>query len=131
MSDRDDETTERKDAAAGGPGGEPPRAPEHDQDAAAGAGGSGRAIPLAALGTEELLVSFLGVLAAKAWEGMGLVAAMGTGTVAKDLGSARLAIDAYSAVFDLVRGRLQDAQRREMETLLMNLRVNFVDKSAG
>ncbi len=87
-------------------------------------------VPLAALGTREVLVSVLGVMAAKAWEGMGLVASVTTGKVEKDLESARLAIDAYAAVLEVLRGRLEDAPRREMETLLTNLRLNFVEKSS-
>ena len=105
---------------------------EVPHDAASGEpeGGERTAIPLGALGTEEVLVSFLGLLAAKAWEGMGLVPVMGTGKTEQNFDGARLAIDAYAVVFELVRGRLQEAPRREMETLLTNLRVNFVDKSA-
>ncbi len=99
-------------------------------DGSAAEEASRSAVPIGALGTREVLVSLLGVMAAKAWEGMGLVASMTTGKVEKDLESARLAIDAYAAVFEVLRSRLEDAPRREMETLLTNLRLNFVEKSS-
>ncbi|HLJ59870.1 MAG TPA: DUF1844 domain-containing protein [bacterium] len=130
MDDRDRVAAEQGDIETppASPG-EPASARQEAPDTPGPAGEGERAVPIAALGTEEIMISFLGLLAAKAWEGMGLVPAMRTGKVEKDLASARLAIDGYGAVFDLVRGRLPEAPRREMETLLTNLRVNFVDKS--
>ena len=101
-----------------------------DEKAAGSGAGGGQAFPLGALGTQEVMISFLGLLAAKAWEGMGLVPVMTTGKIEQNLDSARLAIDAYGAVLEVLRTRLQEAPRREMETVLTNLRVNFVDKSA-
>jgi len=47
------------------------------------------------------------------------------------LDDARLAIDAYAAVFEILRSRIDEGPRREMENLLTTLRLNFVDKSAG
>jgi hypothetical protein len=88
-------------------------------------------LPLHALETKDILIWCLGLLAAKAWEGMGLVPNPGSGKVAKDLDGARLAIDAYAAVFVLVREGIDASPRREMETLLTNLRLNFVEKSGS
>jgi len=62
---------------------------------------------------------------------MGLVPNPASGAVAKNLDGARLAIDAYAAVFVLVRDGIDESPRREMETLLTNLRVNFVEKSSS
>jgi hypothetical protein len=88
-------------------------------------------VPLAALPASDLLTTFLSLMAMKAWEGMGLVASPMTGKTEKNLEDARLAIDAYAAVFELLRVRVDDGARREMENALTMLRVNFVDKSAG
>jgi len=113
----------------------PEGAPEAPTDDAGGGrapddqGARERAVPLHALETQDILVWCLSVLAAKAWEGMGLVPNPASGQVAKNLGGARLAIDAYGVVFVLVREGLDEGARREMETLLTNLRVNFVEKS--
>jgi hypothetical protein len=96
----------------------------------AGAGGS-QAVPLTALPASDLLTTFLSLMAMKAWEGMGLVANPMTGKTEKNLEDARLAIDTYAAVFELLRVRVDDRARREMENALTMLRVNFVEKSAG
>ncbi len=88
-------------------------------------------VPLGALATRDLLVSFLGVLASKAWEGMGLIPNPATNKIEKDMPGARTAIDAYAAIFEVVRPQVEDQQRREMETLLTTLRLNFVEKSSG
>lgn len=93
--------------------------------------GGSQAVPLAALAASDLLTTFLSLMAMKAWEGMGLVANPMTGKTEKNLEDARLAIDAYAAVLELLRARVDDGSRREMENALTMLRVNFVDKSAG
>jgi hypothetical protein len=93
--------------------------------------GRTQAVPLGALPTVEVLRWSLGLLAAKAWEGMGLVPNPITNKTQKNLEEARLAIDAFAAVFEVLRARIEEPPRREMETLLTNLRLNFVEKSAG
>jgi len=90
-----------------------------------------QAVPLAALPAADLLTLLLSLLAAKAWEGMGLVASPLTGKTEKNINEARLAIDAYAAVFEVVRVRIEEQPRREMENLLTTLRLNFVEKSPG
>ena len=114
----------------------PEERPEPPTDDAGGhapddQGAQPRAVPLHALETRDILVWCLNVFAAKAWEGMGLVPNPANGKVAKNLDGARLAIDAYAAVFLLVREGIDESPRREMETLLTNLRVNFVEKSSS
>ena len=107
-------------AGAGEPGPQDPSPPES----------APQTIPVGALATRDLLAWFLGLLAAKAWEGMGLVPNPGTNKIQKDLQDARIAIDAYAAIFEAVRAQVDDQPRREMETLLTTLRLNFVEKSA-
>lgn len=94
------------------------------------AGGS-QAVPLAALTASDLMHSFLSLLALKAWEGMGLVPNALTGKTEKNLDDSRLAIDTYAAVFEVLRSRIDEGPRRDMENLLTTLRLNFVDKSGG
>ena len=112
-------------------GGAEPSPAEPDQSATAPEAGEPQAVPLHALRTHDLLVWMLGILAHKAWEGMGLVANPMTNKVEKNMEEARLAIDAYAATFEVVRVRVEDQPRRDMETLLTTLRLNFVEKSAG
>ncbi|TMI89405.1 MAG: DUF1844 domain-containing protein [Bacillati bacterium ANGP1] len=115
--------------------------PENEPEASAHAasegsppssGGAGpQAIPLGALPTADVLVWNLSLLAGKAWEGMGLVPNPLTNKVEKNLDEARLAIDAFAAIFEVLRLRIEEPTRREMETVLTNLRINFVEKSSG
>lgn len=118
-------------------GEEPSREPEQAPQEAAGPEearpqeSGAQAVPLGALPTGDLLVWFLGLLAAKAWEGMGLVPNPATNKVQKNLLDARMAIDAYAALFEAVRAHIEDQPRREMETVLTTLRLNFVEKSTA
>jgi hypothetical protein len=98
---------------------------------AAGAEDAGRqTIPLEAVPTRELLVWMLGVLGAKAWQGMGLVPNPASGKIEKDLADARIAIDAFSALLEAMRLQLDEQARRDTEALLTTLRLNFVEKSS-
>jgi hypothetical protein len=112
---------------------EPQPTESQPDGAAAGSAEAGatQGVPLAALTTSDLVHSFLSLLALKAWEGMGLVPNALTGKTQKNLDDARLAIDAYAAVFEILRSRIEEGPRREMQNLLTTLRLNFVDKSAG
>jgi Domain of unknown function (DUF1844) len=112
---------------------EPDQAPGEPEGAASEAarGGGPQTVPLSALPASDLLTSFLSLMAMKAWEGMGLVANPLSGKTEKNLEDARLAIDAYAAVLELLRPRVAEGERREIENALTMLRVNFVDKSGG
>ena len=61
---------------------------------------------------------------------MGLVRDPVTRQTERHLDEAQLAIDAAAALADLIRSRLPDAERRELETLLTNLRLNYVEQRA-
>jgi hypothetical protein len=100
------------------------RAAEHEEHGQ-------HAVPLEAIGTRELLVWMLGVLGAKAWQGMGLVANPATGKIEKNLPDAKTAIDAFAGVLDAVGPHLEPQARRDTESLLTTLRLNFVEKSTG
>lgn len=89
------------------------------------------AVPLEAISTRELLVWMLGVLGAKAWQGMGLVVNPATGKIEKNLEDAKTAIDAFAGLLDAVRPCLEAQARRDTESLLTTLRLNFVEKSAS
>jgi len=105
--------------------------PETPQGKAAGEKAGPRVVPVVTLPTVDLLMSVLNLLAAKAWEGMGLVPNPATNQIQKDMGEARLAIDAYAVILDMVRTHVEDQPRRDLETLLMTLRINFVEKSGA
>lgn len=77
-----------------------------------------------------LLKWCISLLAAHAWQSMGLILDPSTNKIARNLGDARLAIDAAGVLVDQVRPRLDDAERREMAALLADLRINFVEQQA-
>ena|SRR3990170_7382526 len=70
------------------------------------------------------------LLATSAWQAMGLIADPSTHRVERNLDDARLAIDAAAALLEHLRPRLPDAEQREFDTLLTNLRLNFVEQQA-
>ncbi|HEY3247935.1 MAG TPA: DUF1844 domain-containing protein [bacterium] len=72
----------------------------------------------------------ISLLAAHAWQSMGLIPNPATNKIERDLADARLAIDAAGALVDQVKLRLDDSARREMEALLTDLRVNYVEQQA-
>jgi len=86
-------------------------------------------VPLEAISTRELLVWVLGVLGAKAWQGLGLVPNPGSGKIEKDLGDAKVAIDAFAGLLEAMRPQLEGRALRDTEALLTTLRLNFVEKS--
>jgi hypothetical protein len=88
--------------------------------------------PPPALDAGALVTTCISLLAAKAWEAMGLVANPETKKVERNLSDAQLAIDAVAALGDAIRPRLSGPERRELDTMLANLRINFVEqKSKG
>lgn len=101
-----------------------------DAQPAAGGGGEPAEAPAATLPPDarSLVTTCLSLLAAKAWEAMGLVPNPSSGKVERHLDDAQLAIDAAAALAEVLRPRLADAERREIETLLANLRLNFVEQ---
>lgn len=92
--------------------------------------GARQGVPLDAIPTRELLVWMLSVLGAKAWQGMGLTPNPASGKIEKDLGEAKIAIDAFSGLFEAMRSQLDGQALRDTEALLTTLRVNFVEKSS-
>jgi hypothetical protein len=120
---------------AGTPEGSAPEAASPEarvsEDGTARSGDEPQVVPLGAIGTRDLLVTLLGLLASKAWEGMGLIPNPATQKIQKDLAGARMAIDAYGAIFGVVRAEVEEQHCREIEALLTTLRINFVEKSSA
>ncbi|MCS7311000.1 MAG: DUF1844 domain-containing protein [Armatimonadota bacterium] len=71
----------------------------------------------------------IGELQAQAWIKMGLWKDPVTDELVTDLPQAKIAIDSVAALVEVVRPHLSDEQRREMERLLTDLRLNFVQRS--
>jgi len=68
----------------------------------------------------------IGQLAGVAWQTMGLRADPFTNKMSKDLGQARVAIDATAALVELLLPQVQGQEKRDLQALLTDLRLNFV-----
>jgi hypothetical protein len=77
-----------------------------------------------------LVMTCLSLLATKAWEAMGLVPNPRTKQIERNLDDAQIAIDAAAALAGVLKPRTAEAERREIETLLANLRINFVEQKS-
>ena len=64
-------------------------------------------------------------LEAKAWAYLDLVAHPETQKHKKDLNEAKLAIDAIDALYKSVEEQLDSEQKKDVQTRLTNLRLNF------
>lgn len=107
------------------PPAEPSRTPEEPQ--AAGAPQEAAARP-AEVDATALVLTCISLLGQKAWAALGLVPDPASGKIERRLEDARLAIDAAAALVEVVRERVSAADRRELETLLTNLRLNYVEQ---
>lgn len=94
------------------------------EDAAPTAGAEAESLPDAM----TLVGTCLSLLAARAWQAMGLVPDPATKQVERKLDDAQLAIDAAAALADIIRPRVAERERREIEALITNLRLNFVEQ---
>jgi len=78
----------------------------------------------------SLIATCISLLANKAWQAMGLVPNPATKAIERHFDEAQLAVDAAAALADLLRPRVGDRERRELETLVANLRINFVEQKS-
>jgi len=84
---------------------------------------------MAALEVAPILQNFLAELSARAAVHMGLMPNPYTRLVAKNDGEARLAIDAFGAVYDVMKTKLDPQIEREYARVLNDLRVNFASQT--
>ena len=77
----------------------------------------------------SLLKSFIAMLNAQTWQWLGLVKNPATGNLDKDLAQAKVAIDTISLLIDKLGTNLNPSEQREMQSLLSDLRINFVQQS--
>lgn len=74
----------------------------------------------AAMATEQF--------AALAWQKLGLQPDFVTGQIHQDLAQAKVAIDLVVQLAGAVENELDEDDRRQMQSLVANLRVNYVQK---
>jgi hypothetical protein len=81
---------------------------------------------IASLNVYSLLSLFVGLLAEKAWQTMGLRTKPGTDKVETDFDQARVAIDTVDFFVDKLQPRLSDDEKRRLEGLVADLKLNYV-----
>ncbi len=77
----------------------------------------------------DLLRWCISLLATSAWQAMGLIPDPATNKVERRLDEARLAIDATASLIEHLRPLAAERERRDLDNLLANLRLNFVEQS--
>jgi hypothetical protein len=82
------------------------------------------------LDTLTLVRWCIAALTSNAWQRLGLIPSPATQKVERNIDDARLAIDAATALADRVKPHLTEAERRELENLLNDLRLNFLQQKA-
>lgn len=83
-------------------------------------------VDMASLDTYDILRFFIGILAEKAWQHMGLRMDPSTKEVSEDFMRASVAIDSVAYLVERLGPVLDDGERRVFDALLADLRINFV-----
>ncbi len=83
-------------------------------------------VDIASLDTYSLMGLFLGLLAEKAWQTMGLRAKPGTDKIETDFDQSRVAIDTVGFLTEKLQPHLPEEQRRHLEGLVADLKLNYV-----
>jgi len=81
---------------------------------------------IGSLDTYSLLGLFLGVLTEKAWQTMGLRTKPGTDKIETDFDQASVAIDTAGFLAEKLQPHLPDDEKRRLEGLVADLRLNYV-----
>ncbi len=78
---------------------------------------------------KDMTVYNLSVLASQAWHHLGLAPAPGTEKAEVDLEQAKMAIDLFEANLGIIGEKLDKDVLKELKRTLMDLQLNFVNKS--
>lgn len=68
-------------------------------------------------------------MASIAWQKMGLQPDFVTGKIEKDMAQCKTAVDATAALAALLEPSLDESDRRQLQNLVRDLRMNFMEKS--
>jgi hypothetical protein len=83
-------------------------------------------VDVASLDVYSLLGLFVGLVAEKAWQTLGLRTKPGTDKVETDFDQARVAIDTVGFFLEKLQPRLPDDEKRHLEGLVADLKLNYV-----
>lgn len=82
-----------------------------------------------ALQVDSILAIMVDQLASLAWQKMGLQPDPIIGGIDKDLSQCRRAIDAVEALARILEPQLDEDDRRQVQNLVRDLKLNFVEHS--
>ena len=83
-------------------------------------------VDIASLDVYSLLGIFVGILAEKAWQTLGLRTKTGTDKVETDFDQARVAIDTVGFFAEKLQLRMPEEEKRRLEGLVADLKLNYV-----
>ncbi len=86
-------------------------------------------LDMSSLDVYQVLRIFIGMLSEQAWVSLGLHVRPGASDTEVRLTEARIAIDTLKFVSAQLADNLQDAEKRELDTLITTLQMNYVQKS--
>lgn len=78
----------------------------------------------------SLINSFIGILVPQTWQWLGLIKNPVTDKLEIDLQQARVAIDTISLLIGQLEARITPAEYRELQAVISDLRLNYVQQSA-
>ena len=83
-------------------------------------------VDIASLDVYSLLGLFVGIVAEKAWQTLGLRTKPGTDKVETDFDQDRVAIDTVGFFAEKLQPRLPEEEKRRLEGLVADLKLNYV-----
>lgn len=83
------------------------------------------------LSVETVLAIMVEQMASMAWQKMGLQPDPVTGTIEANHAEAKLAIDVCSSLTGFLLPSLDESDRRRIESLMRDLKINFVQSQGG
>jgi hypothetical protein len=77
----------------------------------------------------EVLAALIEQMASISWQKLGLQPDIMTGQIHQDLAQARTAIDATAKLSEVLESSLDDEDKRRINGLVRDLRINWVEKN--
>jgi hypothetical protein len=88
-----------------------------------------QAVDIAALELDQLLGLFIGLLAAKAWQYMGIRLTPGKEEAERDMAKAAAAIDCIAYLAEKVAPSLPAAEAVRLRSMVTDLQINYAKKA--
>ncbi len=79
----------------------------------------------------DILTILIEQMSSVAWQKLGLQPDPVTGRIGVDLAEAKVAIDVVANMVHQLESQLDDEDRRQVNSLVRDLRINYLNKSQG